>query len=161
AEACLADLSNGGRGIRYQIEAHLVNPVSRALFAADARPGSHYTIAALIPGEVITVLLEPHARRAPPQATHEHAIIIATSFSDYGAGPGQARWRLAPGLLLALPGLHLRRYLGQGPRADDCCQRVPDAAAVAAGGRWRDRLRRRALRAAAGPARPPGGHPRR
>ena len=29
---CLADLSNGGRGIRNQLEAHLVNPLSRALF---------------------------------------------------------------------------------------------------------------------------------
>ena len=36
---CLADLSNGGRGIRNQVEAHLINPLSRALFDANARPG--------------------------------------------------------------------------------------------------------------------------
>jgi ATP-dependent Clp protease ATP-binding subunit ClpA len=29
---CLTDLSNGGRGIRNKIEAHLVNPLARALF---------------------------------------------------------------------------------------------------------------------------------
>jgi energy-coupling factor transporter ATP-binding protein EcfA2 len=29
---CLADLSNGGRGIRNQLEAHLINPLARALF---------------------------------------------------------------------------------------------------------------------------------
>jgi ATP-dependent Clp protease ATP-binding subunit ClpA len=29
---CLADLSDGGRGIRNQLEAHLVNPLARALF---------------------------------------------------------------------------------------------------------------------------------
>ena len=62
AETCLADLSNGGRGVRNQIEAHLVNPLARALFDADARPGSQYTIAAISPGEVSTVKLVPHAR---------------------------------------------------------------------------------------------------
>ena len=36
---CLADLTNGGRGIRNKVETHLINPLSRALFekAADAR----------------------------------------------------------------------------------------------------------------------------
>ena len=33
---CLADLSNGGRGIRNQVEAHLINPLSRALFDSNA-----------------------------------------------------------------------------------------------------------------------------
>jgi len=37
---CLEDLSNGGRGIRNQLEAHLVNPMSRALFDADVRRGN-------------------------------------------------------------------------------------------------------------------------
>jgi hypothetical protein len=37
---CLADLSNGGRGIRNQLEANLVNPLARAVFDADAAPGS-------------------------------------------------------------------------------------------------------------------------
>ena len=35
---CTSDLSNGGRGIRNLIEAHLVNPLARALFDR-ARPG--------------------------------------------------------------------------------------------------------------------------
>ena len=34
---CLADLSNGGRGIRNQVEAHLINPLSRGLFDSGAR----------------------------------------------------------------------------------------------------------------------------
>lgn len=29
---CVSDLSNGGRGIRNQLEVHLVNPLARALF---------------------------------------------------------------------------------------------------------------------------------
>jgi energy-coupling factor transporter ATP-binding protein EcfA2 len=33
---CLADLSNGGRGIRNQLEAHLINPLARALFEEDS-----------------------------------------------------------------------------------------------------------------------------
>jgi ATP-dependent Clp protease ATP-binding subunit ClpA len=37
---CLADLSNGGRGIRNQLEANFVNPLARAVFDADAAPGS-------------------------------------------------------------------------------------------------------------------------
>nr|WP_282440966.1 AAA family ATPase [Novosphingobium sp. SG919] len=32
---CIADLSNGGRGIRNKIEAHLINPLARALFERD------------------------------------------------------------------------------------------------------------------------------
>lgn len=32
AALCLADLSNGGRGIRNQLESHFVNPLARALF---------------------------------------------------------------------------------------------------------------------------------
>ena len=47
---CLADLSNGGRGIRNQVEAHLVNPLSRALFDCGARPGGRYEILTVQPG---------------------------------------------------------------------------------------------------------------
>jgi hypothetical protein len=47
---CLADLSNGGRGIRNQVEAHLVNPLSRALFDGDAQPGGGYEILSVRPG---------------------------------------------------------------------------------------------------------------
>ena len=39
---CLADLSNGGRGIRNKVETHLVNPLARALF--DAGSGSRLAI---------------------------------------------------------------------------------------------------------------------
>ncbi|HEX6002107.1 MAG TPA: AAA family ATPase, partial [Hyphomicrobiaceae bacterium] len=44
-ELCLGDLSNGGRGIRNQVEVHLINPLARALFALDPRPGDSIAIA--------------------------------------------------------------------------------------------------------------------
>lgn len=44
---CLQDLSNGGRGIRNQLEARLLNPLSRALFDQDARPGERFHISEL------------------------------------------------------------------------------------------------------------------
>lgn len=34
-ELCISDLSNGGRGIRNKIEAHLINPLARALFERE------------------------------------------------------------------------------------------------------------------------------
>jgi hypothetical protein len=37
---CLADMSNGGRGIRNQLEAHLINPLARALFEEEEATGS-------------------------------------------------------------------------------------------------------------------------
>lgn len=46
-DLCLGDLSNGGRGIRNQLEARLLNPLSRALFDQDAQPGEHFLISAL------------------------------------------------------------------------------------------------------------------
>ena len=52
ANLCLSDLSNGGRGIRNQVEWHLVNPLSRALFDADARPGSSWRILDITCGAV-------------------------------------------------------------------------------------------------------------
>jgi energy-coupling factor transporter ATP-binding protein EcfA2 len=36
---CLADLSNGGRGIRNKVETHLINPLARALFDAGGSLG--------------------------------------------------------------------------------------------------------------------------
>ncbi|ASW08556.1 AAA family ATPase [Rhizobium sp. 11515TR] len=39
-EHCLADLSNGGRGIRNKVEAYLANPLSRALFDSGKTDGS-------------------------------------------------------------------------------------------------------------------------
>lgn len=49
---CLADLSNGGRGIRNQLEAHFLNPLARALFDLDAKPGSSFVVANLKEGEL-------------------------------------------------------------------------------------------------------------
>ncbi|OQR29849.1 ATPase [Pseudomonas sp. T] len=46
-DLCLADLSNGGRGIRNQLEARLLNPLSRALFDQDAQPGERFLITEL------------------------------------------------------------------------------------------------------------------
>jgi hypothetical protein len=41
---CLSDLSNGGRGIRNKVESMLINPLARALFDADVKPGDHVEI---------------------------------------------------------------------------------------------------------------------
>ena len=46
-DLCLADLSNGGRGIRNKIEAHLVNPLARALFDSPPPDGEAVTIDAI------------------------------------------------------------------------------------------------------------------
>ena len=50
---CLSDLSNGGRGIRNQVEAHLLNPLARALFDADAAPGSTYLVSSIQVGRLM------------------------------------------------------------------------------------------------------------
>ena len=47
ARLCLSDLSNGGRGIRNKVEAHLINPLARALFDAKVGPTSPLVIAAI------------------------------------------------------------------------------------------------------------------
>jgi ATP-dependent Clp protease ATP-binding subunit ClpA len=54
---CLADLSNGGRGIRNQVEAHLINPLSRALFDSGAETGRQYEIREILTGASTTVTL--------------------------------------------------------------------------------------------------------
>lgn len=56
---CLADLSNGGRGIRNQVEAHLTNPLSRALFDRNAVPGQRFEISAVDPGVSTALTLTP------------------------------------------------------------------------------------------------------
>jgi hypothetical protein len=58
ADTCLADLSNGGRGIRNQIEAHLLNPLARELFDIGAVAGSRYRISAIDAGEVTRLQLD-------------------------------------------------------------------------------------------------------
>ncbi len=55
-ELCLRDLSNGGRGIRNQVEVHLVNPLARALFAFDPQPGARISITSLTHERGITAL---------------------------------------------------------------------------------------------------------
>ncbi len=44
AAICLADLSNGGRGVRNQVEAHFVNPLARAVFALEPQPGERILV---------------------------------------------------------------------------------------------------------------------
>jgi hypothetical protein len=44
---CLTDLSNGGRGIRNKVEAHLVNPLARALFDTSVGRNAPLTITAV------------------------------------------------------------------------------------------------------------------
>jgi energy-coupling factor transporter ATP-binding protein EcfA2 len=51
---CLADLSNGGRGIRNQVEARLINPLARALFDQNASSGQRFVVQAI--GEDSVVL---------------------------------------------------------------------------------------------------------
>jgi energy-coupling factor transporter ATP-binding protein EcfA2 len=51
---CLADLSNGGRGIRNQVEAHLINPLARTLFDQNAAPGQKFAVGGI--GEDSVVL---------------------------------------------------------------------------------------------------------
>ena len=56
-DLCLADVSNGGRGIRNKIETHLVNPLARALFDSDASAGSRFQVRRLDAGPAdVTVL---------------------------------------------------------------------------------------------------------
>ena len=63
-QLCLADLSNGGRGIRNKIEAHLINPLARALF--DAAPIGGVVVESLEagPGGTTTLRLRPAAADA-------------------------------------------------------------------------------------------------
>jgi len=53
---CLADVSNGGRGIRNQLEAHLINPLARALFEEDSLTGS-FSVDGLESGTTTTLKL--------------------------------------------------------------------------------------------------------
>jgi energy-coupling factor transporter ATP-binding protein EcfA2 len=60
---CLSDLSNGGRGIRNKVEAHLINPLARALFDRDAGAGQSFRLVTVEAGATTTVTLEPLAGR--------------------------------------------------------------------------------------------------
>jgi ATP-dependent Clp protease ATP-binding subunit ClpA len=52
---CLGDLSNGGRGIRNQLETHFVNPLARLLFDAGLAPASRIEIVGVQRGPVTTL----------------------------------------------------------------------------------------------------------
>lgn len=54
---CLADLSNGGRGVRNQVDAHLVKPLARALFDIGATSGQHFRIDGIIPNKTTGLTL--------------------------------------------------------------------------------------------------------
>ncbi|MBI6529810.1 ATP-dependent Clp protease ATP-binding subunit [Proteus vulgaris] len=56
---CLSDLSNGGRGIRNQLEIYLINPLSRAIFDSDLSVGKAYQIADIQIGEMTNIILVP------------------------------------------------------------------------------------------------------
>lgn len=56
---CLSDLSNGGRGIRNQLEVYLINPLSRAIFDSDLAVGKAYQIADIQIGEMTNIILVP------------------------------------------------------------------------------------------------------
>lgn len=52
---CTTDLSNGGRGIRNKLEAHLVNPLARALF--DEGNGGDFRVTSISEGAVTSLKL--------------------------------------------------------------------------------------------------------
>ncbi len=56
-QACLADLSNGGRGIRNKVEAHLINPLARALFDGNAAAGDKFMVVSIASGQIGTLNL--------------------------------------------------------------------------------------------------------
>ena len=60
-EMCLRDLSNGGRGVRNMVEAHLANPLSRALFDTGAVEGN-FDIEEITPGSVTSLRLRREKR---------------------------------------------------------------------------------------------------
>jgi ATP-dependent Clp protease ATP-binding subunit ClpA len=63
---CLADLGNGGRGIRNKIEAHLVNPLARALFDADLGSGSQVVVDGLETDGLARLVVRPVVRPKVP-----------------------------------------------------------------------------------------------
>ncbi|MGO6757257.1 AAA family ATPase [Rhizobium ruizarguesonis] len=60
-EMCLRDLSNGGRGVRNMVEAHLANPLSRALFDTG-EVGGDFRIEELSAGAVTSITLKREQR---------------------------------------------------------------------------------------------------
>ena len=54
---CLRDLSNGGRGIRNQLEAHFVNPLARHLFDVENSKGARFEVDDIKISEVTSLQL--------------------------------------------------------------------------------------------------------
>jgi ATP-dependent Clp protease ATP-binding subunit ClpA len=54
---CLRDLTNGGRGIRNQVEAHLVNPLARSLFELEATSGQAFQVSRVDSGPLTSLTL--------------------------------------------------------------------------------------------------------
>jgi MoxR-like ATPase len=54
---CIRDLSNGGRGIRNQVEAHLLNPLARSLFDQNAKPGDRFWVESIEP-DALTLITD-------------------------------------------------------------------------------------------------------
>jgi len=65
-ELCLADLSNGGRGIRNQVEAHFVNPLARVLFDQEHELGTCLEITGIRRGEATRIEWRAENPLAPP-----------------------------------------------------------------------------------------------
>jgi ATP-dependent Clp protease ATP-binding subunit ClpA len=57
-KACLADLSNGGRGIRNKVESNLINPLARAMFDGNAASGEKFEVTSIEAGQVVSLKLE-------------------------------------------------------------------------------------------------------
>ena len=55
-DLCTSDLANGGRGIRNKIEAHLTNPLARALFEQDGT--GRFVVRGIESGAVTSLLLD-------------------------------------------------------------------------------------------------------
>ncbi|MDD2868852.1 AAA family ATPase [Neomegalonema sp.] len=76
---CTADLSQGGRGVRNRIEAHLVNPLARALFARE-QPGPVRIVDVHwdeVGAHVTLEGVEPPAAPRPPAPEEEAASAPA------------------------------------------------------------------------------------
>ncbi|HBD9450198.1 TPA: ATP-dependent Clp protease ATP-binding subunit [Legionella pneumophila] len=59
----LADLSNGGRGIRNKIETHLVNPLARELFDQNIQSACEFIVSDICIGPVTTLKIAPANRQ--------------------------------------------------------------------------------------------------
>ena len=123
---CLADLSNGGRGIRNQVEAHLINPLSRALFDGGAETGRRYRDRGNphrgIDGAYGCRVGDPHDRKH---------CAVAHPFSGDDLGARSKSRHLVSGLLDPLSWLHLDGHVGSWPR-----KRRPSTKSYSAIAQW-------------------------